>query len=90
MRKTINRIGILHYTGPPIVGGVEEVIRYHTRLFLNDGFSLRLIVGEGEPFDPGIDLCLIPELKADLKRGYDEKIKARIQEKLLDSIQDLD
>ncbi|HEY5895408.1 MAG TPA: glycosyltransferase family 4 protein [Chthoniobacterales bacterium] len=35
-------IGILHYSMPPIVGGVERVIEAHARLFLQHGDRVRL------------------------------------------------
>ncbi len=41
------RIAILHYTAPPIVGGVENVIAQHTRLLANAGYPVTLVVGRG-------------------------------------------
>jgi glycosyltransferase involved in cell wall biosynthesis len=42
------KIAILHYSVSPIVGGVEAVINAHTSLFLNHGYSVRLIAGAGD------------------------------------------
>ena len=41
-------IAILHYSVPPIVGGVESVIAHHARLMSADGHSVRLIAARGE------------------------------------------
>ena len=38
-------IAILHYSVPPIVGGVESVIAHHARLMAANGHSVRLIAG---------------------------------------------
>lgn len=42
------RIGILHYSAPPVVGGVETVIAEHIRLLVQAGFPTHLLVGRGE------------------------------------------
>jgi glycosyltransferase involved in cell wall biosynthesis len=42
------KITILHYSVSPVVGGVEGVINAHTSLFLNHGYSVRLIAGAGD------------------------------------------
>jgi len=44
----VMKIAILHYSVAPVVGGVEAVINAHTSLFLNHGYSVRLIAGAGE------------------------------------------
>lgn len=41
-------VGILHYSLPPVVGGVEAVIRAQAAEFLRAGYPLRLIGGRGE------------------------------------------
>jgi len=55
---------IVHYTAPPVVGGVEAVIQAHARLFVRAGYPVTVIAGRGEvtalPADA--DLVLIPEI----------------------------
>ena len=46
-------IAILHYSVPPIVGGVESVIAHHARLMNADGHSVRLIAARGESLPTG-------------------------------------
>ena len=53
-------IAILHYSVPPIVGGVESVIAHHARLMSADGHSVRLIAGRGEPLSEQIPLIILP------------------------------
>jgi len=43
-----NRIGIVHYSAPPIIGGVEAVIEAHARLFYHKGYSTSVIAGRGD------------------------------------------
>jgi glycosyltransferase involved in cell wall biosynthesis len=51
---------LLHYSVPPIVGGVESVIAHHARLMSADGHSVRLIAARGEPLSGQIPLIAMP------------------------------
>jgi len=72
-------IAILHYSVPPIVGGVEGVIAHHARLMSADGHAVRLIAARGESLSEQISLTVIPladsvhervaEIKKQLDRG---------------------
>jgi glycosyltransferase involved in cell wall biosynthesis len=72
-------IALLHYSIPPIVGGVESVIAHHARLMTDDGHSVRLIAARGESLSGQIPLMKIPladsrhervlQAKADLDCG---------------------
>jgi glycosyltransferase involved in cell wall biosynthesis len=53
-------IALLHYSVPPIVGGVESVIAHHARLMAGDGHSVRLIAARGEPLGEHIPLITMP------------------------------
>lgn len=53
-------IALLHYTVPPVVGGVESVIGQHARLMADAGHSVRLVAGRGEQLDPRIPLVHLP------------------------------
>ncbi|MBN1427486.1 MAG: glycosyltransferase family 4 protein [Anaerolineae bacterium] len=39
---------ILHYTAPPVVGGVEAVIWAHTRIFAEHGYPVTVMAGRGD------------------------------------------
>ena len=47
------KIAILHYSVPPIVGGVESVIAHHAQLMSADGHSVRLVAARGESLPAG-------------------------------------
>lgn len=55
-------IAILHYAGPPGIGGVEATIAAHTRLLADDGYAVRVIVGKGAVSDGREDLRVLPLL----------------------------
>jgi glycosyltransferase involved in cell wall biosynthesis len=53
-------IAILHYSVPPIVGGVESVIAHHAQLMSAGGHSVRLIAARGESLSKKIPLTILP------------------------------
>jgi glycosyltransferase involved in cell wall biosynthesis len=59
-------IAILHYSSPPVVGGVEAVIQAHVEVFLKNGHQVRVIAGEGEAsaFSRGPEFVKIPEISS--------------------------
>ena len=56
------RIAILHYAAPPIVGGVESTIYHHARLLVNHGYAVSVIAGRGSDFHPQVALHCLPEI----------------------------
>jgi glycosyltransferase involved in cell wall biosynthesis len=42
------KITILHYSAPPVIGGVEAVIRAHLDLFIDAGYTTKVIAGRGD------------------------------------------
>jgi glycosyltransferase involved in cell wall biosynthesis len=58
------RIAILHYTVPPVVGGVEAVIQAHAQTFVRAGYPVVLIAGEGDQdaLPDGSSFLHIPEM----------------------------
>lgn len=55
---------ILHYTAPPIVGGVEAVIQAHAKAFVEAGCAVSVVAGRGEAaaLPDGVDFVHIPGL----------------------------
>ncbi len=55
---------ILHYTAPPIIGGVETVIQAHARVFLDAGYPVSVVAGRGEgaSLPPGARWISMPEM----------------------------
>jgi len=73
------KIALMHYSSPPIVGGVESVLAHHARLMSGAGHTVAIFAGRGKTFDPGIPVHILPlldsrhpdvlKVKADLDRG---------------------
>lgn len=98
------RIGIVHFSGPPILGGVEKIIEAHSQLFLDHNHRVKLIVGKGDRFDERIELHKIPPLDAlhpenkkireELEKGRTtprfEQLKEELTRELREASSDLD
>jgi mannosylglucosylglycerate synthase len=56
------KIALLHYSSPPIVGGVESVLAQHARLMTKAGHQVTILAGRGEVFDERIKVCVLPRL----------------------------
>jgi len=69
-------IAILHYSVPPIVGGVESVIAHHARLMSAAGHSVRLIAARGESLNEQIPLITTP--LADSRHGRVLQVKEEL------------
>ncbi len=56
------RVGMLHYAGPPVVGGVEVTIYHHARLLAEKHYDVHVVVGRGEAFHPRVTVHRVPEV----------------------------
>jgi len=58
------KTAVLHYSAPPVIGGVEAVIRAHAVQFAAAGLPLAVIAGRGEAaaLPEGVDFIHIPEM----------------------------
>ncbi len=97
-------IAILHYSVPPIVGGVESVIAHHARLMSANGHSVRLVAARGESLNEKITLTILPladsrhervvEMKNQLDRGEVtqefEALRDDLAEQLNSTLKDVD
>jgi len=70
------KIAILHYSVPPVVGGVESVIAHHARLMTADGHAVRLVAARGESLSEQIPLIRVP--LADSRHERVLKVKAQL------------
>ncbi len=98
------RIALMHFTAPPVVGGVESVISHHARLMTGSGHQVTIFAGRGETLDPAIRVRVLPLLdsrnsevlavKSELDKGICsaafENLRDRIQEMLLRELQGFD
>ncbi|HET7010529.1 MAG TPA: glycosyltransferase family 4 protein [Anaerolineales bacterium] len=58
------RVGLLHYSGPPTIGGVESTMAHQARFLVAAGWRPRLLVGSGEAFDERLELRCLPRLSS--------------------------
>jgi mannosylglucosylglycerate synthase len=61
---SLPKIAILHYSAPPVIGGVEAVIEAHARLLVEAGYPLTVIAGRGDEsaLPPEVQPVWIPEI----------------------------
>jgi len=74
------KIVLLHYSAPPIVGGVESVIGHHARLMVDAGHDIQILAGRGKQTDERIGFVQLPmvdsrhpeveSIKRDLDQGH--------------------
>jgi mannosylglucosylglycerate synthase len=88
----MTKIALLHYSAPPIVGGVESVLGHHARLMADAGHQVQIVAGRGEQTDSRVPFIHLPmadsrhpdilALKAELDMG---RVPSRFAE-LVDSL----
>lgn len=54
------QIALIHYSAPPIVGGVESVLAAHANLLAEMGHSVRVIAGRGAAWRDDIPVVVLP------------------------------
>lgn len=74
----MTNIALLHYSAPPIVGGVEGVLGHHARLMADAGHEVRIVAGRGEQTNPRIPFLQIP--MADSRHASVLSLKAELDE----------
>jgi glycosyltransferase involved in cell wall biosynthesis len=72
------KIAILHYSAPPIVGGVESVLGHHARLMAKAGHEVTILAGRGKDIEKDIPVHVLPCLDS----RHPEVIRVK---KILDS-----
>lgn len=98
------KIALLHFTAPPVVGGVESVISHHARLMTGSGHRVTIFAGRGETTNPAVQVRVLPLLdsrnsevlavKSELDKGIRsdafDHLRERIQEMLEVELQGFD
>ncbi|MDR5696154.1 MAG: glycosyltransferase [Armatimonadota bacterium] len=84
-------IVLLHYTAPPVVGGVESVVGTHARLLRSAGYDVRIVAGRGGGRRlPAAILPLIYSGHAEIQRAHtslhqgDPSLFERLRDRLAD------
>jgi len=98
------KIALLHYSAPPVVGGVESVLAHHANLMAKSNHEVIILAGRGEAFEGRVGVHILPKLgsrhpevmtvKALLDKGkYTpsfDKLRKEIKDDLLAEINDCD
>lgn len=98
------KIALLHYSSPPVVGGVESVLAQHARVMTNAGHEVIILAGRGEVFDERIKVRVLPRLDSrhpevmEVKNFLDagqhtpafEMLREQIRQELLPELADCD
>ncbi len=98
------KIALLHYTSPPVVGGVESVIASHARLMANAGHQVTILAGRGNSYDDRVSMRVLPrldsrhpdvmEIKSHLDLGVIppafDRLKGAIQDELQEELKNFD
>ena len=100
----MKRVAILHFAGPPTVGGVEWTMLQHARLMAGAGYAVRVVAGTGTPFDERVETVVVPEfgsrhadvlaVKKELDAGRVtprfHALRDRLDARLRESLRDVD
>ncbi|MBC7252820.1 MAG: glycosyltransferase family 4 protein [Actinobacteria bacterium] len=57
-------VAIVHYSAPPVVGGVETILRNQACFLADCGLRVRVLAGAGGDVAPGVETKIIPELSS--------------------------
>lgn len=74
----MTKIALLHYSAPPIVGGVESVLGHHAHLMADAGHQVMIVAGRGAQTDPRISFVPVP--RADSRHPDVLAVKAQLDE----------
>ncbi|MBW1862675.1 MAG: glycosyltransferase family 4 protein [Deltaproteobacteria bacterium] len=90
-------IGILHYSCPPVVGGVEEVLSQHALILHRLGQSISILAGMGEVYTDLFPVRIEPLLGSknvsmnkahEQSRNGDHKLLKRLTNRVYQTLQD--
>ncbi len=56
------RVALIHYTAPPVIGGVEAVLVRQARILAAAGYPVRIIAGVVDLSMPGVEMVAIPPM----------------------------
>ncbi|RLF51907.1 MAG: glycosyl transferase family 1 [Thermoplasmata archaeon] len=83
------KIALLHYSCPPVVGGVEEVLSQQAKVFSKRGNKVKVLAGAGERFLNNVDVETTPLLGSrndEIVRLHEKAVEREDTEPLLDMI----
>lgn len=81
---------IVHYSAPPVVGGVETILRNQACFLADHGLRVRVLAGTGSQVARGVETVLVPELSSNYPRfkGLSEEEFRRETEALYEKLKE--
>jgi glycosyltransferase involved in cell wall biosynthesis len=75
------RVGLLHYTCPPVIGGVETVLYEQATRLSGLGYPLTILAGRGGPLPSptNVQLVIIPDLDSKREQSSDTLTLERLK-----------
>jgi len=67
------KIALLHYSCPPVVGGVEEIVKHQASLFYLKGHDVKIIAGKGDQYTRDFPISIDP-IFSSLNPNVDEAL----------------
>ena len=71
------KIAILHYSAPPVIGGVESVLAHHAKLMVSAGHEVQVIAGIGKNYEPenlaGKEIIVVANLEPRQLMGFESQ-----------------
>ncbi len=98
----MKNIAILHYSCPPVVGGVEEIVRQQASLFRRHFYPVKVLAGKGGHFLKDLHVEINPLLASDhpeikevqnagtADNGHLERFTDQIESYLRENLSDVD
>ncbi len=79
------KIALVHYSFPPVAGGVEKIVQAHARELAARGYAVKVVCGEGaSPSHAAYEVVVLPGLKAQST----ESRRATLKPQLLSALKD--
>jgi len=79
----MKNIAFIHYSSPPVIGGVEFVMEAQVRFLASRGHKIKVISGKGKRFLPEMDFTCIPEVYS--LNQVNTKVQEELKERKTDS-----
>jgi len=90
-------IALVHYSYPPVIGGVEFIMEAHAKQFAQAGHQVKIITGVGRSLDPNISIHRIKDfstnseeteiVQEELRNGFLTERFGKLKNKLKKEIQ---
>ncbi len=81
------RIALLHYSCPPVIGGVEEVVRHQAELLARHGHEVLVLAGKGSSFSRNVKTRILPLLWS--RSGVVEEARQKLRNNCVEAVPEM-